>query len=154
LAQGFGILLEWNDSSEGNMLQLMSLVYLNFHDKVLQKLHTIEQTGKYRDFIVNSVEPTEFILQFELNDVRTIQFCKVVKDKLVIGDIIELDFEYIRYFDECIYGFDSIEDGHRVRVYDIEQKTIEHFEFDAPEDYMTSTVRLEIFRTSYNTKHF
>jgi hypothetical protein len=97
----------------------VSLVSLNFQGKTFQKHHTIEPCSVDYYVFVNTFEPTEFLLDVSTPNQCRYQFCTVVKDKIVVGELIELDFFCHYYFDGRIFGLIWVQDddfvGYRLQ---------------------------------------
>jgi hypothetical protein len=142
LAQNFGLLIESPNSRL--MPHSISLVSLDFRDKTFQKHHTIEIRSVYISALVNSFESTEFVLDISTEDQHRFQLCKVVWNKIVVGKLIELDFFCHCYFDGRLFGLILIQNGdfeeYCLRIYNIEQKTVENIEFKLPAGYRRNFV--------------
>lgn len=96
---------EHNDNS-----YFISLVFLDLRKMAFLKLQTVELRGNYPKIIVNKAEPTEFFLNFWIDDGRFIRVCKVDGAKLIIGEAIRVDLSFQSYYNGRLYSLEWIGD--------------------------------------------
>jgi hypothetical protein len=120
LKDGFGLLKERSYSYyfDGKRDYFISLFFLDLHQQTLKKIHTVKYHSNFIRIFVNEADPTTFIL----NDYnrKSSQICKIVKEKIVFGEIIEIDFYPTAFYDKRIYGLKCYDDNGEnlaVRLY-------------------------------------
>jgi hypothetical protein len=65
----------------------------------LQKLHTVKYSTDDIQIIVDKANPTTFLL----NNEESKRICKTVDKKIIIGEIVEIDFHPACFYDKCVY---------------------------------------------------
>jgi hypothetical protein len=77
----------------------ISLIFLDFCERNLQKLHTVECPMDYIYIMINKADPTTFLLYDYIASHQTTLICKIVDKTIIIGDILDIDF-----YPHCFYG--------------------------------------------------
>jgi hypothetical protein len=96
LKDGFG-LLEENEYPNS----YISLIWLDIYQRSLKKLHTIEYSSNWIQIFVDKADSAMFMLKDFTNNVSRIG--KIVDKKLIIGDVIDINFSPDCFYNKCIY---------------------------------------------------
>jgi hypothetical protein len=99
LKDGFGLLQELGDSNS-----FISLIVLDISRCSLQKLHTVEYPSDYIGIIADKADPTTFLVNDYNRNANTSRTCKIVENKIIIGDVARVDFDSSCFYDKCVYG--------------------------------------------------
>jgi hypothetical protein len=59
---------------------------------------------------VNKLDSSEFLLRLEIGDEYFAQICKVVGTRFVVGDAIEVPFNFQSYLNGRLYGLSWLND--------------------------------------------
>jgi hypothetical protein len=95
LADDCAIIVEYEFVGDNEATFFISLVQLDWHEMTFRKLDTIERRWLPPKIIVNKADPTEFCLQVGIEaDLIAVRFCKVDRTKLIIGDALEINFDF------------------------------------------------------------
>jgi hypothetical protein len=97
LKDGFGLLEEC-----ATITHFISLIFLDFRHHTLKKLDTIEYQSNWIRIFVDKADPTTFLLNG--HNQRATRVCKIVDNTIVIGDLIEINFNPECFYDKCVYG--------------------------------------------------
>jgi hypothetical protein len=111
LDENFGLLWEY-----GNGINFVSLIFLDFHRRKLEKLDTIQRRFDWFYVLVNKDEPTQFALKTDIEDDSFVQMFTIVGTSIVTGDLIQISFSPRAYFDGRLYALESIEDDDGNKV--------------------------------------
>jgi hypothetical protein len=127
----------------------ISLIFLDIRERSLQKLHTVEYHTK--TIFVNKADLTTFILKNN----ESIRICKVVEKTIIVGDVVEINFDPKCFYDKCVYGLGwNDETGVRflficlisafqtpqIYSYNVEEMTENHFDLEEPAGYIINWV--------------
>jgi hypothetical protein len=112
LKDGFGLLAEREDNT-----CFISLIFLDFYEHTFQILHTVTYSSNYINIFVNKADPATFILRYPVDNDSSTRICKIVEKKIIIGDVIEIDFSLNCFYGKYIYGLKwRYEDGKAMPV--------------------------------------
>jgi hypothetical protein len=112
LKGGFGLLKE-----EGETSSFVSLVFLDLSLGSLHKFHTVEYPTIDIEIVVNKADPTTFILTHYINNEQSSRIFKIVEKKIIIEDVIEIDFSPDCFYDKYVYATEWIDDeGEEIDV--------------------------------------
>jgi hypothetical protein len=84
----------------------VSLIFLDFHRRNLQKLDTIKCRCNFFEIIVNKEEPTQFALEMEIDREYFAQTFTVVGTSIISDDQIAMTFAPQMYFDGHLYALE------------------------------------------------
>jgi hypothetical protein len=151
LKNGFGLLEE-----RGNRTHFISLIFLDLPQRSLQKLYTVE--CYIIDIVINKADSTTFLLRHVIDRESFLQICKITDKKIVICDVIDIDFSPGYFYDRDIYALDWYEEVSflyaflintfqipRITLYNIEEKMTDKFDLEAPVGYI-------IYKVSFKSK--
>jgi hypothetical protein len=88
----------------GRTNSFISLVFLDLSRCSLQKLHTVEYQSDNIEIVVNKADPTTFLLNDLNNEEQSLRMCKIVEKKIVIENVIKINFLLDCFYDRCVYG--------------------------------------------------
>jgi hypothetical protein len=109
LKDGFGLLNE-----EGDRNYSISLIFLDLYQHTLKKLHTVEYNTHDIEIIVNKADPTKFILS--VGSYLDVYICKIVENRIIIGDRIEIDVCMNCFYGDNVYALDSYDSDEHLEV--------------------------------------
>jgi hypothetical protein len=89
-------------SEEGEIDSFTSLICLDLSRNSLQKLQTVEYPFGYSHVFVDMANPTTFLL----TDEESTRICKIAENRIIIGDVIEIDFDPDCFYDKYVYGLE------------------------------------------------
>jgi hypothetical protein len=96
----------------------ISLIFLDFSQRNVQKLHTVEHNGRDIQIVLNKADLTTFILNNRTES--SVRICKINEKKIIIGDLIDIGFFPYSFYDKCAYSLrwsdDEGEDGESILV--------------------------------------
>jgi hypothetical protein len=106
LNDDFGLLEERTNESS-----FISLICLDLYCSCLQKLHTVEYPNHYFVIFVNKADPTTFIVNDRHPRQQFIQMCKVVKERVIVGEKFEFKVDMCPTFfhNKCVYQLIQIQ---------------------------------------------
>jgi hypothetical protein len=99
LKDGFGLLREYRETNS-----FISLIFLDFHEHSLQKLHTIEYPSRWSKIVVNKADPMTFILTYPINNEQSSRMCKIVDNAIVVKDVVDIEFYPECFYDKFVYA--------------------------------------------------
>lgn len=99
LDENFGLSVEYENDT-----YFVSLIFLDFHRRSLQKLDTIECRCDWLYILVNKEEPTQFALVMKIDRDYFSQPCTIVGTSIVADDRIALSFAPQAYLNGHLYA--------------------------------------------------
>jgi hypothetical protein len=86
----------------GNQTYLISLVFLDFHQRNFRKLYTVEHRSDFSKIVPNKADQTTFLLSGE----ESSRICKIVNNSIIVGEIVKIKPNPDCFYDKFAYSVD------------------------------------------------